>query len=282
MKTITQSHIKAYLLYLQENEMSKATIEKYNRDLTKFCVFAKGQAIGKALCLEYKSYLKESYSINSANSMLAALNSFLKYFGNPDCCVKQFKVQRRVFCDESRELSPRDYKKLVSAAGRNGSGRLSLIIQTLCSTGIRVSELKYITAEAVYSGSATVSCKGKTRTVFIVSKLRKLILPYLKKQGIKSGCVFVTRNGKPLDRSNIWREMKKLCLTAGVNSAKVFPHNLRHLFARMFYELEKDIVKLADVLGHSSINTTRIYIISSGHEHRKKMECMQLVFPLTT
>ncbi len=282
MKAIENNTINMYLLFLKENEMSVATIEKYNRDLLCFCRFADGRTIDKPLCLEYKEYLKENYSVNSANSMVASLNSFLKYIGKIECCVKQFKVQRKVFCNEESELTKQEYKKLVCAANRKSMTRLSLIIQTLCSTGIRVSELRHITVETVLHGSGVVTCKGKTRTIFIVSQLQKTLLDYIKKRKIKSGCIFVTRTGKPLDRSNIWREMKKLCEAAGVNKAKVFPHNLRHLFARMFYEIEKDIVKLADVLGHSSINTTRIYIVSTGYEHRIKMESLKLVFPITT
>lgn len=282
MKTIENNTINKYLLFLKENEMSSATIEKYNRDLLCFCRFADGRTIDKPLCLEYKEYLKENYSVNSANSMVASLNSFLKYIGKIECCVKQFKVQRKVFCDEESELSKNDYKKLVRAANRKSTERLSLIIQTICGTGIRVSELKHITVESVYGGSAMVTCKGKTRTVFIVPSLQKLIIQYIRKHKLKDGSVFVTRSGKPLDRSNVWREMKNLCEKAGVSKKKVFPHNLRHLFARMFYEIEKDIVKLADILGHSSVNTTRIYIISTGYEHRMIMEKMKLVLPITT
>ena len=214
--------------------------------------------------------------------MLASLNSFLKYAGRADCCVKQFKVQRKVFCSEESELTQQEYKRLIYAASKKSSERLSLIIQTICGTGMRVSELKHITVDSVYTGKAIVTCKGKTRTILITSNLQKLIIPYIKKRKLKSGSVFITRSGKPIDRSNIWREMKKLCERANVNKAKVFPHNLRHLFARMFYEKEKDIAKLADVLGHSSINTTRIYIVSTGYEHRMIMESLQLVFPITT
>ena len=187
------------------------------------------------------------------------------------------KIQRQIYCPEEKELSREEYYRLVNAAGRKGDERLQLILQTICSTGIRVSELKFITAEAVKCGEAEVSCKGKNRKVFIVRALQKKLALYIKKHHIRSGAVFITRSGKPVCRSNVWRQMKKLCQTAGVLPSKVFPHNLRHLFARAFYRQEKDIVKLADVLGHASINTTRIYTVTTGEEHRRKMECMRLI-----
>ena len=165
----------------------------------------------------------------------------------------------------------------MDTAKQKGNERLNLILQTICGTGIRVSELQYITVEAVKNREATVSLKGKTRSVFLVKELRKKLIRYAAKQNIQSGAVFITRTGKPMNRTNIWREMKGLCKQAGVNPKKVFPHNLRHLFARTFYGIEKDIAKLADILGHSSINTTRIYIISTGSEHRRRMEHMRLI-----
>ena len=170
-----------------------------------------------------------------------------------------------------------DYEKLIKVALKNNNERLSLIIQTLGCTGIRISELKYITVDAARTGEVTIRCKGKTRTVFLISKLRSKLINYAKKNGIQNGVIFITRGGKPIDRSNVWREMKKLCAECGIEKEKVFPHNLRHLFDRSFYKIEKDIAKLADVLGHSSINTTRIYIISTGSEHRRQMENLKLV-----
>ena len=209
--------------------------------------------------------------------MLAALNKFFRFVGWLDFCVKQFKVQKKTFCSPERELSKEEYTKLIMTAKQKSNERLSLVIQTICSTGIRVSELPFITVEAVKRGQATVSLKGKTRTVFIVSALAKKLLRYAKEHRIVSGAIFVTKSGKPINRTNIWREMKLLCKDAGVSPEKVFPHNLRHLFARTFYGIEKDIAKLADILGHSNINTTRIYITTTGEEHRRKMERMHLL-----
>ena len=229
------------------------------------------------MVMEYKAELGNRYAMTSANSMLAALNAFLRYLGWSDSCVKQFKIQRKVYCPEEKELTKAEYVRLVNVAVKAGNKRIGLIIQTICGTGIRVSELPYITVEAVQKGEAVVSCKNKTRTVFIVRALQKKLLTYIRNRKLVSGSVFVTRTGRPLDRSNIWREMKALCVQANVLADKVFPHNLRHLFARVFYNIEKDISRLADILGHSNINTTRIYIVSSGKEHRRRMENMHLI-----
>lgn len=209
--------------------------------------------------------------------MLASINSLFSFLGWHELKVKTIKVQQQIFCPEEKELTRQEYERLCRTAERNHNTRLSLIIQTICGTGIRVSELQFITVEAAKRGEATVSCKGKTRSVFIVRDLQKKLLRYAVEQGIESGCIFITRGGKPVSRTNIWRDMKALCEEANVNPNKVFPHNLRHLFARVFYGIEKDIAKLADILGHSSINTTRIYIISTGTEHRKRMENMRLI-----
>ena len=209
--------------------------------------------------------------------MLASINSLFAFLGWHDLKVKSLKLQQQVYCPEEKELTKAEYARLCRAAERKHNERLNLILQTICGTGIRVSELQFITVEAVKQGEAIVSCKAKTRSVFIVKELKQKLLRYAAKQNIKSGMIFVTRTGKPLSRTNIWREMKALCIEANVNPQKVFPHNLRHLFARVFYGIEKDIAKLADILGHSSINTTRIYIISTGTEHRKKMENMRLI-----
>lgn len=267
------NNFKAKLLY---DEKSKNTVDKYLRDVKMFCAFVGEKKMEKNTVVEFKAWLSEKYEVSSANSMIAAVNAFLHFIGANELCIKQFKVQKKIFCSENRELSKAEYMSLINTAEKKCNERLKYVIQTVCGTGIRVSELKYITVEAVYKGEAVVSCKNKTRTVFIVRKLRRTLLSYIKNKGIKSGCVFVTKNGNPVDRSNIWREMKELCEEAGVLPEKVFPHNLRHLFARMFYGVNKDIAKLADVLGHSSINTTRLYIISSGKEHRRIMEKMNL------
>ena len=209
--------------------------------------------------------------------MLASLNSLLSFLNWTDCKVKSVKLQRQIYCAEEKELTKSEYMRLVNTAKQKGNERLNLILQTICGTGIRVSELQFITVEALKYGEAVVSLKGKTRTVFIVKELQKKLLRYTAEQRIKSGSVFVTRTGKPMSRTNIWREMKKLCEDANVNPNKVFPHNLRHLFARTFYGIEKDIAKLADILGHSSIHITRIYIIATGSEHRQRMENMRLI-----
>ena len=211
------------------------------------------------------------------NSMLVSLNRLFGFLGWHDLKVKTLKLQKKVFCPEEKELSKAEYKSLCRAAEQKGNRRISLIIQTICGTGIRVGELRYITVEAAKKGNATVTCKAKTRTVFIVRELQKKLLRYAAEQGIKSGIIFVTRNGNPINRITVWRGMKNLCAAAGVDSRKVFPHNLRHLFARVFWSVEKDIAKLADILGHSSIDTTRIYIISTGEEHRRRMENMHLI-----
>ena len=276
-RKITRELLKDFEKNMLEDEKSKATVEKYLRDLHCFVNYANDRALDKTLVLEYKAKLAHNYALTSANSMLAALNAFLRFVGWLDCTVKQFKIQKKAFCSEEKELSKAEYLSLVRTAENKNNERLSLLIQTICGTGIRVSEVEYITVEAVHRGEAIVSCKGKTRRVFIVSALRKKLLQYTKEHGIKSGMIFVTKNGKAMNRSNIWAEMKKLCKEAGVSPNKVFPHNLRHLFARTFYGIEKDIAKLADILGHSNINTTRIYIISTGAEHRRKMENMRLI-----
>lgn len=270
--------LNQFKFYMLREEKSENTIEKYLRDLRAFAKFTSGNVITKELVIEYKNKLiTEKYAVRSINSMIASLNSFFSFMGWYDLKVKSIKLQRQIYCPEDKELTKSEYIRLINTAKKKGNERLDLLIQTICSTGIRVSELQFITVEAIKRGEALVSLKGKTRTVFIVKELKKKLLRYAAEQGIKSGMIFVTRTGKALSRSNIWREMKKLCEEAGVNPHKVFPHNLRHLFARTFYGIEKDIAKLADILGHSSINTTRIYIMTTGAEHRRRMENMRLV-----
>ncbi len=274
---ITENDKLRFKMYLFDNERSSATIKKYMYDIQCLEIFAIGRKIDKQLMLEYKEELGKKYEKSSANSMLAAANTFLKFIGESNCTVRRFRVQKQVYCDENKELSYNEYIRLVKAAERNRDERLSLILQTICSSGIRVSELPCFTVEALKKGSVTITCKGKTRSAFIVSKLKAKLLKYIRKHRITEGVIFKTKSGKPVDRSNIWREMKKLCRSAGVSPDKVFPHNLRHLFARVYYKVEKDIAKLADLLGHSSIDTTRIYIISTGYEHRCQMEKMKLI-----
>lgn len=277
-RILTSETIQNFKKYLKEEEKSKNTIEKYMRDVWEFTTYMNGAEITKESVIAYKDKLiSKNYAVRSINSMLASLNSLFSFLNWMDCRVKSIKLQRQIYCPEEKELTKAEYMRLVNTAKQKGNERLNLILQTICGTGIRVSELQYITVEAVKNGEAIVSLKGKTRSVFIVKELKKKLLRYAAEQGITSGAIFITRTGKPMSRTNIWREMKNLCEYAGVNPQKVFPHNLRHLFARVFYGIEKDIVKLADILGHSSINTTRIYIISTGDEHRKRMENMRLI-----
>ncbi len=275
---LTETILKKFEKHLILEERSHATIEKYLRDSRAFMTFADRNEVTKELVITYKNKLKtDNYKIRSINSMLASLNSLFAFLGWYDLRIRSIKVQQQIFCPEEKELTRAEYERLVRTAKANHNERLCLILQTICGTGIRVSELQYITVEAVRRGEAIVSCKGKTRTVFIVRELQKKLLRYVTKQRIVSGSIFITRNGRPISRTNIWRDMKKLCKEADVDPRKVFPHNLRHLFARVFYNIEKDIAKLADLLGHSSINTTRIYIISTGVEHRQRMETMRLI-----
>lgn len=267
--------ISAFRLYLENEEKSKATVEKYLRDVRSFVDFVKDKNLTKEQTLSFKNILVERYAPASVNSMLVAVNAFLDFIGMSECKVKQLKIQRQLFANEEKELSCEEFRRLVSAAE---DSRISAVIQTICGTGIRVSELKYITVEAVQRGKAMVNCKNKTRVIFIPLQIKKMLKAYIKKTGISAGSVFVTRSGKPLDRSNIWKEMKALCRRARVSENKVFPHNLRHLFARTFYKIEKDIVRLADLLGHSSINTTRIYTTECGADHIRSIEkvCIRL------
>ncbi len=258
-------------------ERSTLTVEKYVRDVKAFAEFTGNEEITKESVIRYKKSLQEKYAVRSVNSMLASLNCLFSFLERNELKVKTVKLQKQIYCPEEKELSRAEYERLCAAARSNKNERLNLILQTICATGIRISELQYITVEAARSGKAVVDCKGKTRSVFIVRALQKKLLSYAGKRGISSGMIFVTRTGKPVSRTNIWREMKSLCEKARVNPKKVFPHNLRRLFARVFYEMEKDIAKLADVLGHSSINTTRIYIMTTGIEHRKRMEKMRLI-----
>lgn len=277
-RKMTLEMIEDFKNYLIVEEKSKATVEKYCRDVRALYKSAADMEITKEVLISYKQNLINlNYAVRSINSMLASINSFLDFVEWNDCKVKNIKLQRQIYCSEEKELTKKEYVCLISTAKKRDNERLELIIQTICATGIRVSELQYITVEAVRTGEAQISCKGKTRIVFIIKSLRKKLREYIKKKKIRNGAIFVTRTGRPVSRTNIWQEMKNLCVEAGVDKSKVFPHNLRHLFARTFYEIEKDIAKLADVLGHSSINTTRIYTISTGIEHLKLLENMRLI-----
>ena len=274
---ILSSHdIYEFGKFLRREEKSRATQEKYLRDIRAFCEYTNGNKISKELVVDWKKHLVEQvYAVRSINSMLASVNCLLEFLGLSNCKVKNIRMQRQTYCAEDKELTKAEYMRLLQASKKNE--QLNLVLQTICGTGIRVSELQYFTVEAVRCGEVTVDCKSKTRTILVPGKLKNLLLNYAKRNGITVGVIFVTRTGKPLDRSNIWAAMKKLCEAAGVKATKVFPHNLRKLFARTFYGIEKDIAKLADILGHSSINTTRIYIMTTGFEHRCKIERLGLV-----
>ena len=275
-RKITENQIQLFHQYLIREEKSTATMEKYLRDVRAFAAYVGERSVTKEEVLDYKKHLQlKDYAVRSINSMLASLHSLLVFLGWSDCKVKFIKQQKQTYCAEDQELSKAEYMRLLEAAKKKP--QLCLVMQTICGTGIRVSELRYFTVEDVKQGEVIVNCKGKTRTILIPGKLRKLLLDYARKEEIHSGVIFVSRNGNPLNRSCIWAQMKELCKAAGVNSSKVFPHNLRKLFARTFYGIEKDIAKLADILGHSSIDTTRIYIMTTGTEHRKKIEQLGLV-----
>ena len=263
MKKLTIEVINQFRNYLINEEKSQATLEKYIRDITAFMVWLNGRTVDKTTVIEYKNTIIESYAPASANSMLSSINSFFVYMERYDCKVKTFKIQKQIFANKEKELTKAEYEKLLRAARNKNNEKLYLLMQTICSTGIRVSELRFITREAVMTGQAYINCKGKMRIVILPEKLCAALSRYAKEHKITSGSIFVSKNGKPLDRSNIWKLLKSLCELAGVSKDKVFPHNLRHLFARTYYSIEKDVVRLADILGHSSINTTRIYTIEA-------------------
>ena len=277
-RIVSNEIIRQFEVHLRMEEKSQNTVEKYIRDTNAFAKYMGRKSVNKESAIAYKQHLQDmGYAVRSINSIIASLNGLFVFMGAEDCKLKSKKLQRQIYCPEEKELTKAEYIRLIKTAKQKGNERLNLIIQTICGTGIRVSELRFITADAVRMGEAVVSLKGKTRTVFIVKDLQKKLLRYCREQKIQNGSVFVTRTGKPISRTNIWREMKSLCRQAEVNPDKVFPHNLRHLFARTFYGIEKDIAKLADILGHSSIDTTRIYIITTGNEHRRRMENMRLI-----
>ena len=270
--------VKRYEDNLREEEKSRATIEKYVRDVKDFMRFTgEGSIIKKDTVISYKQHLIKEHAISSTNSMLAAVNCFLRFAGYPGYAVRAFRVQKAVFRAREQELSREEYIRLVEAAGKKGDRRLSLLMQTICATGIRISELPFITVESADSRRAAVTLKGKTRTVIIPTELCKKLKCYAEENKIKSGSIFVTRSGRPMDRSNVLHAMKALCDDAGVEKCKAFPHNLRHLFAVTYYDAEKDVVHLADLLGHSNINTTRIYTLVSCETMEQQVEALGLV-----
>lgn len=274
---ITTEHIDAYCLSLVADERAAGTVAKYRRDLTAFVRWLEGRAVTKESAAGWKAHLmNHGYAPRTINSMLAAINSFFRFAGW-NIKVKFLKIQRQLFREISRELSRQEYDRLLTAARSSGQERLALIMETLCATGIRVSELRYITVEAAKAGRATITLKGKIRTILLPAKLCRKLVKYAKKQKTASGEIFLTKSGRPITRRQVWYELKRLCKAAGVEPSKVFPHNLRHLFATTFYRASRDIVRLADMLGHSSIDTTRIYLMVSGAEQQRQLDRLGLV-----
>lgn len=274
---ITKHLIVKFKDYLLEAEKSYATSEKYIRDISAFFAWADKREMNKNLILQYKQKLISEYAPASVNSMLSSLNSFFDFCGWSEYKVKTIKLQKQIFRSKEMELTKCEYNKLLIAAQGLKCKRLYYLLQAICSTGIRVSELRFITVEAVRRRQAIINCKGKMRVILLPEKLCKILMFYIWQQNIKKGSVFITKSGKPLDRSNIWSDMKKLCAMAGVKSNKVYPHNLRHLFARTYYSIQRDVVRLADILGHSNINTTRIYTMENSEIHRKQIEMLGLL-----
>lgn len=276
-RVITARDVEAYTQYLRETEHSKATVEKYLRAVNGFLAYLSGNEVTKEVMIAYKGHLTGHYSTSGVNGALAAVNGLLTFLGWPELRVKALRQQKRIFGTPERELSRGEYLRLLETARRKGQERLMLVMETICATGIRVSELQFNTVRALQTGRAEVSCKGKRRVIFIPRPLAKKLLAYAKARNITRGVLFRTKSGRPLDRSNIWHDMKALCAEAGIDRRKVFPHALRHLFARSYYALEKNLVRLADLLGHSSVETTRIYTMESGAEHARQVARLGLV-----
>ena len=277
MKKITNDLIKNFKEYLLSEEKAIATIEKYIHDVLVFMTWLADAEVTKMAVLEYKQELIEKYAPASVNATLSSLNSFFVYNEWYDCKVKALKIQKQIFAERSKELTKAEYDRLLTAAKQKKNERLYYLMQTICSSGIRVSELSAITVDAIRARQATIKCKGKMRVVILPKDLCKMLIEYARRQKISSGPLFITKTGKPLDRSTIWKMMKTLCESAGVDREKVFPHNLRHLFARTYYSIQKDIVRLADILGHSSVNTTRIYTMETGDIHRRQIQKLGLL-----
>ena len=276
--TISKEMLPAYREYLRDEERSRATVEKYLRDVRVFLEYVgENQVLGKERIREYKEELRERYKISSANSMLAAVNSFLVFLGREEMKVKLFKVQKVLYSRPEREMTEKDYEKLVRTARRCGDLSMSMLLQTIGSTGIRISELRFITVESLEAGRAEIYNKGKSRVVLLPVELSRMLKKYCREAGILSGSIFVTKHGNPVDRSNVSKKMKQLAREAGVDENRVFPHNFRHLFARIFYSVEKDVVRLMDLLGHASISTTRIYTMTTEDQPRRQMSRMRMV-----
>ncbi len=277
MNKITKNKINQFKQYLLNMEKSKKTQEKYLRDVCKFSEWLVNKELEKKDVIKYKQELLNNYALSSVNSILSSLNSFFNFCGWYDLKIKFVKVQKQIYIDEDKELTKEDYLNLINTAKILKKEQLQLVLLSIASTGIRVSELKYITVETIEKGRADILNKGKYRSIFLPNKLCIVLKKYVKKQKIKSGSIFITKRGKPLDRSNIWTSMKKLCEYAGIKKTKVYPHNLRHLFAKTYYSQQKDVVRLADILGHSSINTTRIYTVENGEIHRQQIQELGLI-----
>ncbi len=277
-RILTAEQFDAYSCWLRKSERSPATIEKYLRDVRAFAHWLNGKPVTKEMVTGWKEYLQSEHRAPaSVNAALSALNGMFCFLGWEDCRVKFLKIQRRLFRDQTKELTCADYNRLVATARNLGRERLALVMETICATGIRVSEVRYITVEAARQGRAEIALKGKIRVILLPAKLCRKLLKYAQKQKIASGEIFLTGNGNSMSRCQIWAEMKRLCKYAGVEVSRVFPHNLRHCFAVTFYRAYKDIAKLADVLGHSSIETTRIYLLTSGEEHQRQLDRLGLV-----
>ena len=277
-RKLTSEHLGGYRNYLRREERSPATIEKYIRDVEEFSRWLKGRAVTKETAVLWKAHLLDQGLMPvTVNTKLSALNGLFRFLGWAECRIKFLKIQRRIFREDSRALTREEYRRLLDTARVRGREQLALLMETICAAGMRVSELRYITVEAARRGRAEISLKGKVRTILLPGKLCRKLIKYASKQKIALGEIFLTRDGRSLSRKQIWKEMKMLCSGAGVKASKVFPHNLRHLFAAIFYRATRDIVKLADVLGHSSINTTRIYLLSTGEEHVRQLDRMGLV-----
>ena len=276
--SVSKSDLAGFADCLKNGDRSPGTIEKYLHDASDFALWLGQRELTRETAVQWREFLlQQNYAPVTINSMLSAVNSLFKFLGRGDCRIRFLRVQRRAFREQSRELTRAEYQKLLDTAAEQGQERLGLLMETICATGIRVSEVRYITVEAARRGRAEINLKGKIRTILLPAKLCRKLLKYARKQKTASGEIFLTRSGKPVSRRQIWREMKALCEKAGVESSKVFPHNLRHLFATLFYKACRDIVKLADILGHSSINTTRIYLMTTGAEHARQLEKLGLV-----
>lgn len=278
MNRICMEQVERYKDYLFQQEKSVATIEKYSRSIQSFYSWLpEGKQVDKETVIAYKAFLTEERAPAGVNVVLAALNGFFRYMEWGNCVVKPLHIQRKVFADKRKELTKEEYQRLVDTAEQQGNRKLSLLLQLMASTGIRVSEIRYITVEAIENGCAEIHLKGKVRVILLPGKLCRKLRKYIRLEGIQHGSVFLSRGGSPISRKSVWEQMKRLCKLAGVCPEKVFPHNLRHLFARTFYRAQKDLAKLADLLGHSSVETTRIYLLTSGTEHLKALDNLQLI-----